>query len=72
MATDDIILLDEQRITVGRLLELLTQAVSSDPRIAEYRVIAEGCDCVGDAFGICIRHDPQPGDVMIARKSSQR
>jgi hypothetical protein len=39
-------------ITVAKLIEELQALVAEDPAVAELVVLAEGCDCTGEAAGI--------------------
>lgn len=59
-----------KQITVAVLANLLQEAIAGCPRVADFAVEAEGCDCVGEAVGI--RVDFKLGIVLVARNGWQR
>lgn len=64
------LLMSGQQITVTTLSALLQDIVAADPRAADFVVEADGCDCVGEAFGI--RVDQKRGVVLVARAGWDR
>lgn len=69
-AIEPVLLMNTQQITVSQLLSMLLGAVDADPAIGNYTVEADGCDCVGPAFGI--RIDAASGEVLVAREGWTR
>jgi hypothetical protein len=61
-----IAMMDAKPLSVQRLIALLLQAVADRPEVGQFVVEADGCDCVGDAFGIFV--DVSGQGVLIARE----
>lgn len=56
---------DKSQITVARLIELLQNAVAINQDVASYVVDSEGCDCIGESFGIAINQEDK--SVLVTR-----
>ena len=54
-------------MTVRELIAKLEIMISSDPSVADVQVIAEGCDCYGDAVDARDVVDGDERRILIAR-----
>ncbi len=54
-------------MTVGQLIVALQSAVAKNASIGELKVLADGCDCWGEAGGVRVVQDDHQSKLLVER-----
>ncbi len=55
-------------MTVAEMIEKLNAFVAADPKVAEMKMIADGCDCWGEAGGVRLVYDDGAHEAVLLER----